>query len=180
MLEENHCFLLDPESLPRHRHNPISSLQHMSNQTPDVASELRPNVTSDVVQSTARPTVEWNGDPMDWKSWPHGRPGPYVSKIVMRQAMDFFRSVEKVRNEWSRTEEKVFHIADYSSTGKGWSLLCISYSQFNNKPFRGICWARYRAAVGQLVRSESPSRPHIRHSLVYRTLNLKVLIDSCE
>jgi hypothetical protein len=126
----------------------------MSNQAPDVASEVHPNFTSAAFQSTREvegtaerdmqshsgsvvedgtasesetmesrprsPAVEWNGDPMDWKSWPHRRPGPYGSKIAMREAMEYFRSVEKARNEWSRTEEKVFHIADFSITGKGW------------------------------------------------------------
>jgi hypothetical protein len=137
----------------------------MSNQTPVVASEAPPNVTSGALQSVPKvegaaernmrsdsgsvvedsagsesesmesrppsPIVEWNGDPMDWKSWPHGRPGPYVSKTAMRRAKECFRSVEKGRDEWSRTEEKVFHIADFSITGKGWLLLllciCIAF-----------------------------------------------------
>jgi hypothetical protein len=182
----------------------------MSNQTPCVASEVRPRLTSDAPQSTGEvegiaeknmqsdfgyvmedetrsaeslppsPTVEWNGEPMDWKSWPHGREGPYVSKTAMRRAMESLRRVERARKKQSRTKEKVFHIADFSSTGKGWLLLSISYLKFNNKPFRGLFQARYRAAVGQMVGSESPSRSFLRHSSVCRNLNLKVLIDSCE
>jgi hypothetical protein len=115
----------------------------MSNQTADVASEAPRNVTSDALQSIPSPTVEWNGDPMDWKSWPHGRPGPYVSKIAMRKAKERFSQFEKARDEWSRTEENVFHIADISGTGKGRLLLFIPYLRFNNERFRALCRARY-------------------------------------
>jgi hypothetical protein len=62
---------------------------------------------------------EWNGNPMDWKSWPTGRPGPLVSDAQIQKAMGLFRDMDRRRRELSRTETKVFHIAEYSSTGRG-------------------------------------------------------------
>ena len=60
----------------------------------------------------------WNGDPMDWESWPIGRPGPLVSEAAMQLAMNEFHYFDSKRNEWSRTEEKVFHVTEFSSTGR--------------------------------------------------------------
>lgn len=62
---------------------------------------------------------EWNGDPMEWESWPNGRPGPYVSKPTMENVMRYFRKFEEERGEWSRNKEKVFHIAEFSATCEG-------------------------------------------------------------
>jgi len=62
---------------------------------------------------------EWNGDPMDWESWPTGRPGPRVSDGQMQHVMGLFQSHDQERDEPSRTEEKVFHVAEFSSTGQG-------------------------------------------------------------
>jgi len=56
---------------------------------------------------------------MDWESWPNGRPGPFVSKAQMHEAMTDFRAADEKRDEWSRTEEKIFHIAEFSSSGRG-------------------------------------------------------------
>ena len=56
----------------------------------------------------------WNGDPMDWESWPTGRPGPFVSEATMRAAMDQFQARGP-----TDAKEKVFHIAEFSSTGRG-------------------------------------------------------------
>ena len=67
-------------------------------------------------QTTQR---QWNGDPMDWESWPNGRPGPFVSEAQMRVAMARFRAADEERDEWSRTEEKIFHVAEFSSSGRG-------------------------------------------------------------
>jgi len=60
----------------------------------------------------------WNGHPMDWESWPNGRPGPYVSEAKIRGAMSMFHAVDEERGEWSRTEEKIFHVAEFSSSGR--------------------------------------------------------------
>ena len=68
------------------------------------------------------PTVtqqRWNGNPMDCTSWPIGRPGPLVSEATMRDAMNTFHFFDSERDEWSRTQEKVFHVAEFSSTGRG-------------------------------------------------------------
>ena len=70
------------------------------------------------------PTInnqEWNGDPMDWESWPTGRPGPFLSesrKIQIKRAIQYY---EQARIDISPTEEeeKVFHLAEFSSTGRG-------------------------------------------------------------
>ena len=66
---------------------------------------------------------QWNGDPMDWESWPTGRPGPYVSEARMQVVMNMFRDFEEERNEESRTKENVMHIAEFSSSGQGESEL---------------------------------------------------------
>jgi len=58
------------------------------------------------------PTIikhQWNGDPMDWESWPTGRPGPYVSEARMQQLMNDFQQYNGQRNEQSRTKEHVIH-----------------------------------------------------------------------
>ena len=60
----------------------------------------------------------WNGDPMDWESWPTGRPGPIVLKAKMKEAIKEFHYSDSERNESSRTEEKVFHAAEFSLTGQ--------------------------------------------------------------
>jgi len=60
---------------------------------------------------------------MDWKSWPTGRPGPYVSDARMQQVMNSFRNLDKQRDEQSRTKGHVLHIAEFSSSGRGESDL---------------------------------------------------------
>ena len=62
---------------------------------------------------------QWNGDPMDWESWPIGRPGPVVPETEMQEAKTMFHSYDQARDEKSRTEEKVFHLAEFSSSGQG-------------------------------------------------------------
>lgn len=37
----------------------------------------------------------------------------------MRDAMNTFHFFDSERDEWSRTQEKVFHVAEFSSTGRG-------------------------------------------------------------
>ena len=66
---------------------------------------------------------QWNGDPMDWESWPTGRPGPFVSESQIRDAMEALQISEQKRDDMSRTEEKIFHVAEFSSTGRGTSDL---------------------------------------------------------
>ena len=55
---------------------------------------------------------------MDWESWPAGRPGPLVSEAAMQRVMTSFHSFEEERYDWSRTKEKVFHVVEFSSTGR--------------------------------------------------------------
>jgi len=72
------------------------------------------------------PTIikhQWNGDPMDWESWPTGRPGPYVSEARMQEIMGVSQYLNRERNEQSRTKEHVIHIAEFSSSGRGESEL---------------------------------------------------------
>jgi len=71
---------------------------------------------------TTNPTIkkhQWNGDPMDWESWPIGRPGPYVSEARMQEMMDCFQHYNGERNEESRTKENILHVAEFSSSGRG-------------------------------------------------------------
>jgi len=60
---------------------------------------------------------------MDWESWPTGRPGPSLPesrKVLIKEITQFF---EQQRIDIARTEEKVFHLAEFSSTGRGESDL---------------------------------------------------------
>ena len=41
----------------------------------------------------------WNGDPMDWESWPTGRPGPLVSEGAMQKAMNWFHAQRITPND---------------------------------------------------------------------------------
>ena len=68
---------------------------------------------------------QWNGDPMDWESWPNGRPGPSLSESRKVQNVEALRFFEQTRDEQSRKEEKVFHLAEFSSTGRGESDLSL-------------------------------------------------------
>ena len=61
----------------------------------------------------------WNGDPMDWESWPTGRPGPFVPEYRMEEVMSAFESNNEDRSEPSRTKENILHIAEFSSCGQG-------------------------------------------------------------
>ena len=56
---------------------------------------------------------------MDWESWPIGRPGPFVSEARMQEVADLSKRYNEIRDEWSRTTEKVFHVAEFSSSGHG-------------------------------------------------------------
>ena len=76
------------------------------------------------------PTIinrQWNGDPMDWESWPTGRPGPSVPEGRLQEAMDAFQNVNAARDEQSRTKKNVLHVAEFSSSGRGeFDLSCSS------------------------------------------------------
>ena len=74
-------------------------------------------LTGGDIPNPATTQQRWNGDPMDWKSWPTGRPGPLVSEATMRHAMDTYHAYDSTRDELSRTKEKMFHVAEFSSTG---------------------------------------------------------------
>ena len=64
-------------------------------------------------------TTNSNDDLLDWESWPIGRPGPFLSDALTQKAMDMFRDYDRMRPEWSRTEEKVVHVAEFSTSGRG-------------------------------------------------------------
>ena len=72
---------------------------------------------------------ESNGDPTDWQSWPTGRPGPFVPYPTMQRTLGAFQFFEQRRDEMSRMEEKVFHVAEFSSTGQGESDVYYSRSE---------------------------------------------------
>jgi len=54
-----------------------------------------------------------------WESWPTGRAGPFVSETRLSAARGVFRYNNIKRDQWSRTEEKVFHVAEFSASGRG-------------------------------------------------------------
>ena len=65
-----------------------------------------------------------DGDSMDWESWPTGQSGPLVSEAAMQRATNLFHSLDSARNVWSRTEETVFHVTEFSLTGRSEFGVC--------------------------------------------------------
>ena len=80
--------------------------------SPERAPELGDTPNTPIIR-------QWNGDPMDWESWPTGRPGPFASESRMEDVMKSFQRFDGERDEQSRTEEKVVHVAEFSSSGQG-------------------------------------------------------------
>jgi len=67
---------------------------------------------------------------MSWETWPDGRPGPLVSGVDKRLAIDCFGECEGARSEWlQRTgtkEDHVFHVVEVTSDRRGKVLLYAS------------------------------------------------------
>lgn len=93
----------------------------------------RPNFDEDIRQPTfeaafrrhllnstavSRNEYEWNGQPSEWKSWPIGRPGPFVSEPVTLNLLRYFKLGHTYYN-FSPPDEQHFHIAEFSSDGQG-------------------------------------------------------------
>jgi len=55
----------------------------------------------------------------DWESWLTGRLGPFVSDTRMWDTMHCFQSFGRQHTKWSRTEEQVFYMAEFSRSGRG-------------------------------------------------------------
>ena len=75
-----------------------------------------------ILGNIQNPTIikrQWNGDPMDWETWPTGRPGPFVSEARMQEVIGIFQRCEQERNEQSPTNENIMHIAEFSLSGRG-------------------------------------------------------------
>jgi len=85
----------------------------------------RPPTPGDIPNPT-RVKRKWNGDPVDWGSWPTGRPGPLVSGGQIPHVMGLFHNHDQERNEPSRTEGKVFHVAEFSSLVRVSSMCIVS------------------------------------------------------
>ncbi len=83
---------------------------------------VSPPASAPKLGDTLNPTItkpQSNGDPMDWESWPTGRPGPFVHEYRMQLLMDVFKHLNEARDEQSRTKEQVLHVAEFSSSGRG-------------------------------------------------------------
>jgi len=91
------------------RDDPLSSLER----TPKLGDITNPTIIKH----------QWNGDPMDWESWPDGRPGPTISWTRMQRVMDESKRLNAERNKQSQTKKNVLHIAEFSSSGRGESDL---------------------------------------------------------
>lgn len=78
----------------------------------------RPPTPGDISNPTTT-EHEWNGDLRHWESWPTGRPGPFVPRTALQLAINNFHFHDQRRTDLSRAEEKVFHLAEYSSSGRG-------------------------------------------------------------
>jgi len=68
------------------------------------------------------------------ESWLTNRLGPFVSDTRMQDAMHCFQSFNRQRTNWSRTEEKVFYITEFSRSGRGQSRRLLRIDL--NKHFR--------------------------------------------
>src|SRR5258706_3173861 len=79
--------------------------------------ESAPKLGDTPNSTTTKP--QWNGDPMDWESWPIGRPEPFVSESRMEEVMSGFEIYNEARSERSRSKEHVLHNAELSSSGHG-------------------------------------------------------------
>jgi len=87
------------------------------------ASSPRSPSTSGAIYNLTISTHELDNDPMDWESWPTGRPGPMVSDGRIQDVMRIFQYHDQKRDEReehqpSQAEEKIFHVAEFSSTGQ--------------------------------------------------------------
>ena len=78
-----------------------------------------PSKLEDSPKLTITKHHQWDGDPMDWESWPTGRPGPFVSESRMQEVKKMFELYNGQRNEESRTKDHVLHIAEFSLSGHG-------------------------------------------------------------
>ena len=102
---------------PEDNNNPFVSIAPEDEDNHPASSPQRLSLRRDTTHSTTT-HQRWSGDPMDWESWPIDRPGPFVSRVAIERATHLFDAFDSDRNERSRTEEKVFHVAEFSSTSQ--------------------------------------------------------------
>ena len=114
---------MDTTVQPKEESNPPAPITPEEEGNHPVSSPEKLPIRGDIPNPTTT-QKRWNGDPMDWESWPTGRPGPLVSEAAMQRAMDKFHSFNSKCNERSQTEEKVFHVAEFSSTGQSEFNVC--------------------------------------------------------
>ena len=101
---------------------------------------------------STRTKPQWNGDPMDWESWPTGRPGPFVSESKMQEVMNLSQYNNRRRGEQSRARGHVLHIAEFLRLVRASSIFITI--QLNNNLFKNICWTRHGTGAGYSVGSE--------------------------
>ena len=104
---------------------------------------------------------QWNGDSMDWKSWPTGRPGPLVSEAAMRRAMNLFHACDSRRDERSRTEERCSMLPSFLQLV---GVSSMSIDGIWSNPSRNICRACHGTGAGYSVRSEYIVGPPCLHA----------------
>ena len=71
------------------------------------------------------PTRVWNGDPLDWESWPIGRPGPFVPESGIHDVLGRFQLPTNAHLEVE--DVPVFHIAEFSTNGQGIASLLFGF-----------------------------------------------------
>jgi hypothetical protein len=87
--------------------------------TPDNEDMLLANAATTQDQTTA----QWNGQLSDWASWPIGRPGPFISDDAVKEFSSIIGDVTTEAEEGMKTDELVFHIAEFTQSGEGETLV---------------------------------------------------------
>ena len=95
--------------------------------TPENGEEMLANVATTQDQTT----TQWNGHPSDWASWPNGRPSPFISEDALKYYNSLIGDVTTEAEECMKTDELVFHIAEFTQSGEGETRV-VGNSQYSH------------------------------------------------
>ena len=82
---------------------------------PENGEEMLANVATTQDQTT----TQWNGHPSDWASWPNGRPSPFISDDALKYYNSLIGNVTAEAEKRMKTDELVFHVAEFTQSGEG-------------------------------------------------------------
>jgi len=92
------------------------------------------DVLADAATMRDQTTTQWNGQPSDWASWPNGRPGPFISEDALKLYSSLIGDVTTEAEMRMKTDELVFHVAEFTQSGKGETLV-LGRSQYSHQEF---------------------------------------------